>query len=119
MQSDARPLTRRLASRAMSLTRRTLMTAGAALALPIPVLPQVAHAAAVTVAPRLSLPAPTGRYRVGTRLLHLVDNGRLDPLAPDTRPRELIVRLFYPTASLHRSDAHYLSPALSGVLVEL
>jgi len=90
------------------------MTAGAALALPFSVLPRAAQAST----PTLAVPAPTGRHRVGTRLLHLIDRGRPDPLAPDSRARELIVRLFYPTAAGGRPDATYLSPTLSSVLTE-
>ena len=44
----------------------------------------------------------------GTADLHLVDNSRRDPLAPTTRNRELVVRLWYPASS------GQLRPALPG-----
>jgi predicted dienelactone hydrolase len=42
------------------------------------------------------LPAPTGAAPVGVRAVHLVDTGRIDPLAPDRRHRELMVTVHYP-----------------------
>ena len=45
---------------------------------------------------RLDLSAPTGPLQVGTTSLHLVDDSRIDPLAPTSRVRELMVRLWYP-----------------------
>lgn len=60
---------------------------------------------------RLSLPAPTGEHRVGTTFLHLVDTGRVDTLAPTPRPREVMVRLWYPAAPSHRPCAPYMTPA--------
>lgn len=68
---------------------------------------------------RLDLPAPTGAHPVGTTSLHLVDSSRLDPLAPTTRLRELMVRLWYPAAWSRRQPvAGYLTPALAGVLTQ-
>jgi dienelactone hydrolase len=102
---------------AMTMTRRTLLFAGAALASAVPAataLPATAWAAEPLT---LSLPAPTGRYRVGTTTHHLVDRGRRDPLAPDSRPRELMVRLLYPAVPGRTPTAAYLSPVLSGLLV--
>lgn len=78
-----------------------------------PALPGVAHASA----PRLCLPAPTGRHPIGTASLHLIDRDRLDPLAPDTRPREIMVRLWYP-ARCHTSTVPYLSATMSGLLID-
>ncbi|MFJ7271137.1 alpha/beta fold hydrolase [Streptomyces sp. NPDC099050] len=54
----------------------------------------------------IELPAPTARRPVGTVDLHLVDHDRDDPLAPDRRPRELMVQLWYPaltTAGFRRA----------------
>ncbi|MFJ5921147.1 alpha/beta hydrolase family protein [Kitasatospora sp. NPDC092948] len=48
---------------------------------------------------RLTLPAPTGKYRLGTTALHLVDRARPDPWAPTPRARELKVQLWYPATS--------------------
>jgi hypothetical protein len=52
---------------------------------------------------RLTLPPPSGPYRVGTVSLHLVDHSRPDPWLAGTRPRELMVSLWYPA----RDDGHY------------
>lgn len=45
---------------------------------------------------RLSLPAPTGPYRIGAVALHLVDRSWPDPYLPDQRPRQLMISLWYP-----------------------
>jgi predicted dienelactone hydrolase len=49
-----------------------------------------------------TLPAPTGRYEVGTRAIHLVDGNRQDPWKPD-RKRELMVSVWYPA----KDTGHY------------
>ena len=59
-------------------------------------LPAPAAHAGPDATPRLSLPAPTGPHRVGTTSLHLVDDSRIDPLAPTSPVRELMVRMWYP-----------------------
>jgi len=99
----------------MTMTRRSVLVAGAALAT---VAPATAWAAPAASPATLSLTPPTGPYRVGIDVLHLVDPGRPDPLSPDGRPRELMVRLLYPTAARRTPDFAYLSPALSGILIE-
>ncbi|BCJ39652.1 lipase [Actinoplanes ianthinogenes] len=45
---------------------------------------------------RLTLPGPTGPYRIGVADLHLVDRSRPDPNAGPGRPRELMVSVWYP-----------------------
>ncbi|MCZ7438191.1 hypothetical protein O7598_17405 [Micromonospora sp. WMMC241] len=45
---------------------------------------------------RLTLPAPTGPYPVGTTELHLVDRSRTDQWTDDVPYRELMVSLWYP-----------------------
>ncbi|ORX79738.1 hypothetical protein K493DRAFT_133518, partial [Basidiobolus meristosporus CBS 931.73] len=45
----------------------------------------------------LPFPAPSGRFKVGTVELHLVDRNRTDPYAPTMQNRDLMVQLFYPT----------------------
>jgi predicted dienelactone hydrolase len=82
------------------------------------VLAMLAFAAPVAKADpvRLNLPAPTGKHQVGTSFLHLVDNTRVDTLAPTARPREVMVRLWYPAASSHQPRAGYLTPAHARVL---
>ena len=61
-----------------------------------------ARAAALGAVPpdrlRLTLPAPTGRYPVGTVALHLVDHSRQDPFLSARQPRELMVSLWYPAS---------------------
>ncbi|MFF5175641.1 hypothetical protein ACFY3U_23860 [Micromonospora sp. NPDC000089] len=51
---------------------------------------------------RLSLPAPTGRYPVGTVDLHLIDRSRTDPWLSTPTPRELMVSLWYPATDVGR-----------------
>lgn len=49
--------------------------------------------------PVFTLPTPTGDYPVGITYLHLVDNSRMDPfLDAAPRPRELMVKVYYPAA---------------------
>lgn len=45
---------------------------------------------------KLKLLEPTGRYKLGTTELHLVDKARKDPTAPVGK-RELMVSIWYPT----------------------
>ncbi|MGR4877965.1 alpha/beta fold hydrolase [Streptomyces sp. LARHCF249] len=47
-------------------------------------------------APLLRLPAPTGPYSVGARVLHLVDRSRNDPWQPEIGVRELMVTVLRP-----------------------
>ncbi|QZL07881.1 hydrolase (plasmid) [Streptomyces sp. BHT-5-2] len=54
---------------------------------------------------QLTLPAPTGRYRVGTVDLHLRDATRADPWVPGNQPRELMVSLWYPATHTGRYPA--------------
>lgn len=101
------------------LTRRSLLAgttlAGAALAL----APWRSVLASTTpVPPPLSLPAPTGPLRVGTVSMHLVDSGGVDPLAPTPRPRELMVRLWYPAGAAHQAAARYLPAGVAGVYTD-
>ncbi|MGR7002444.1 hypothetical protein ACU686_37895 [Yinghuangia aomiensis] len=73
--------------------------------------------AAGTPAPRLVLPAPTGRFPVGRVDLQLVDHDRTDIWASDpTSPRELMVSLFYPAAP-HGGDVVAWLPEASGNLL--
>ncbi|MER7761474.1 alpha/beta hydrolase [Streptomyces sp. NPDC097619] len=79
------------------LTRRSMLVL-AGLSAGAGVLPAASVARATGGPAAFPLPAPTGRHAVGTRVLHLVDRDRIDPLAPDRRPRELMVQLWYPAA---------------------
>jgi hypothetical protein len=61
---------------------------------------------------RLTLPAPTGRYEIGTVSLHLVDHGRPDPWLSTPRPRELMVSVWYPACDTGRYQlAPWMTPA--------
>ena len=51
---------------------------------------------------RLTLPAPTGGYSIGTIALHLVDHSRQDPFLPDPRARELMISIWYPALEAGR-----------------
>ncbi|MFD6889408.1 alpha/beta hydrolase [Streptomyces sp. NPDC059957] len=76
----------------LMVSRRSLLVL-AGLSAGAVTLPSVPALAAGRV---IDLPAPTSRRPVGTIDLHLVDHDRDDPLAPDRRPRELMVQLWYP-----------------------
>jgi len=54
-------------------------------------------ASGATDAAALRLPEPTGPEAVGTTQLALIDRDRMDPLAPEQAPRELVVQIWYPT----------------------
>jgi Platelet-activating factor acetylhydrolase, isoform II len=52
---------------------------------------------------QLTLPPPTGPYRIGTVALHLVDRARRDPWLTVARRRELMISIWYPATG----DARY------------
>ncbi|WP_328994277.1 hypothetical protein OG394_07585 [Kribbella sp. NBC_01245] len=51
---------------------------------------------------RLSLPAPTGPYAIGTVSLHLVDHARQDPWWTTPHARELMISVWYPAQGAGR-----------------
>src|SRR3954451_7617049 len=51
---------------------------------------------------RLTLPAPTGPYPVGTVNLHLIDHSRANPWTATPPYRELMVSLWYPARNTDR-----------------
>ncbi|GII93631.1 alpha/beta hydrolase family protein [Sinosporangium siamense] len=55
------------------------------------------------------LPQPTGPRAVGTTTLHLVDDSRPDPWAPEEKARELMVSLWYPTKATSGPRATYMT----------
>lgn len=65
----------------------------------------------------LRLPAPTGPYPVGTATLHLVDLARADPWVP-SRPRELMVGMYYPARSAAGVPARYAMTEEARLLIE-
>ncbi|MEW1586292.1 acetylhydrolase [Micromonospora vinacea] len=86
------------------MTRRGLVGAALAAGASVP-LGIAGRATAATADPgpvRLTLPAPTGPYRVGTVPLHLVDRSQPDPLAGPGRYRELMVSVWYPARDVRR-----------------
>ncbi|MDR8412696.1 lipase [Nonomuraea sp. 3-1Str] len=76
--------------------RRRLLSGAVGLALGLAVAPTVLPAAAQTAGRRLTLPAPTGSYDVGTVSMRLVDHDRQDPWWETKHDRELMVTLWYP-----------------------
>ncbi|MGC5310878.1 alpha/beta hydrolase family protein [Micromonospora zamorensis] len=86
------------------MTRRGLV--GAALAtgvsVPLGIAGRATAATADSGLVRLTLPAPTGPYRVGTVPLHLLDRSQPDPLTGPGRYRELMVSLWYPARDVRR-----------------
>jgi dienelactone hydrolase len=73
--------------------RRRLLTGAAGLALGLAVAPSTAAQASTR---RLTLPAPTGSYDIGTVSMRLVDRGRQDPWWETKHDRELMISLWYP-----------------------
>ncbi len=75
---------------------------------------------------RLTLPAPTGPYPVGTVDLHLIDHSRANPWTAAPPYRELMVSLWYPATDVARfplaphmspgAAAHFGSGAGNGML---
>jgi predicted dienelactone hydrolase len=60
------------------------------------------------VLPMFKLPDPTGRYKVGTRLVYLVDSSRREIHGPFPRGnRELMVQIWYPTERPNGPLARY------------
>lgn len=57
------------------------------------------------------LPEPTGPHPVGTTSVYLNDVSRPDPWAAEMPSRELMISVWYPTASTTGERAGYLTPA--------
>src|SRR6266496_1056094 len=88
--------------RRTGIGRRRILGAAGALAggLVVSSFAGTAEAAPRSARTRLTLPSPTGRYRVGTVSLHLVDHDRQDPYWSTAHPRELMVSVWYPALDL-------------------
>lgn len=88
----------------VTLTRRRLLGAALAVGAAVPLgFAGTARAASGAPAPvRLTLPAPTGPFPVGTVALHLVDAARPDPVAGQGRNRELMASVWYPARDVER-----------------
>ncbi|WP_245235807.1 alpha/beta hydrolase family protein [Streptomyces durhamensis] len=63
---------------------------------------------------QLRLPAPSGRYQVGTFTQHLVDKSRTDPYVTGNRARELMVTYWYPASSTAGHASAPWMPSISG-----
>ncbi|MFE6778927.1 alpha/beta hydrolase family protein [Streptomyces sp. NPDC057702] len=60
---------------------------------------------------RLRLPAPTGPYRIGVSVLHLVDGRRADPWLGAGFAREVMATLWYPAVDVRgRARAPHMTP---------
>ncbi|WP_207938843.1 alpha/beta hydrolase family protein [Actinomadura darangshiensis] len=57
---------------------------------------------------QVSLPRPTGPFKVGTTSLHLVDQSRRDPWTP-SRARELMVSVWYPASAPGKEDVPHMT----------
>ncbi|MGW7002339.1 alpha/beta hydrolase family protein [Streptomyces sp. NPDC054933] len=76
--------------------------------------PATTHGRTDAAPVQLNLPAPTGRYSVGTVSLHLVDTSRTDPYVPGDNPRELMVSVWYPAAATAGHAQAPWMPSVSG-----
>lgn len=61
----------------------------------------------------VTIPPPTGPYAVGTTIAALVDKTRREPLIAASRPRSIVVQLWYPTVARRGRRAPYVSPAVA------
>jgi hypothetical protein len=99
-------------------TRRVSLAAGVVL---VSVIVVSAAAAATTAAstqpaaaePVLVMPAPTGRYPVGTRSIELVDRSRREPGTNGTKPRSFVMQLWYPRAAGKGRREQYMPPKVA------
>lgn len=66
----------------------------------------------------LALATPTGDQPVGTTSLYLKDTSRPDPWVPTVPYRELMVSLFYPTASADGTKKQFMSEAEAAAVFE-
>ncbi|MCQ8189270.1 alpha/beta hydrolase [Streptomyces rugosispiralis] len=82
--------------------RRTLLAATALAAVGVGAARSKAVAAPVARRVRLTLPAPTGPYPVGTVSHRLVDHHRPDPWVASRPSRELMVSVRYPARDVER-----------------
>ncbi|MEV8351056.1 alpha/beta hydrolase family protein [Streptomyces niveus] len=109
------------------MTTRRLRAAAATLlilALSVPLLgaapaAQGAHnSSQVPYTSGLTLPLPTGPYRVGSGALHLIDRHRTDPWVPTAGNRELMVSVSYPARGTSGSPAEYMTADEAQLLLE-
>ncbi|HET6285173.1 MAG TPA: lipase [Amycolatopsis sp.] len=99
-------------------SRHTRVVRGSALIAGLALAGGLATAAPAVAADQAKLTAPalTGHYDVGTTDLHLVDGSRPDPWKPERR-RELMVTVTYPADRFADGPrAPWLTPGMSGVI---
>ncbi|MBB5924237.1 dienelactone hydrolase [Actinoalloteichus hoggarensis] len=58
----------------------------------------------------LSIPAPTGDFAIGATELHVVDESRTDPWAPEVPYRELMISVWYPTEADGEPTTPWMPP---------
>ncbi|MCC9309738.1 hydrolase [Kitasatospora sp. RB6PN24] len=93
---------------AAALSAALVGTVAATPALAAPAPGTTGPAAAARSGPaRLTQPAPTGRYQLGTVSLHLTDTSRADPWVSSPAHRELMISVVYPAV---RADRYPLAP---------
>src|SRR5579863_1496691 len=100
---------------ATTIPRRTALLAGAALPLGL-MIGKVAPAAASpqsAKSPRLTLPRPTGRHRLGTTSLYLIDRSRPDTWVPGQRA-QVMIQLWYPADAVDGYPRAPWMPSISG-----
>ncbi|WP_033400035.1 alpha/beta hydrolase family protein [Actinokineospora enzanensis] len=100
------------------LSRRSLLATAAASAIITVPLATAASARSrrTPTPPRLTLPAPTGPYPLGTVSLHLIDRTRVDPWQASRPTRELMIQLWYPTlATPGHPYAPWMSPGAAAL----
>lgn len=75
-------------------------------------------AASAGAAPvQLTLPAPTGRPRLGAVSVHLTDRSRPDPWVPAEQARELMIQVWYPARTVRSYPrADWVSPGAAEVI---
>src|SRR5262245_27560930 len=73
-----------------------------------------AMTATLSTAP-FELPAPTGRFPVGTTTWHVTDDARRETFAASGEPRQVEVLAWYPAASRTGKPAPYLRAGVAEV----
>jgi dienelactone hydrolase len=67
-----------------------------------------------------AVPSPTGPYRIGTRVMDLIDATRSDPYLANGAKRELLVRFWYPAVLTQDcKPAQYTSPDVWNYMARL
>lgn len=89
---------------------------GPAIMLLVVVLVLAGEPAAAATHPRseaITIPRASGPFPVGTTIAALTDPSRREPFIRASRPRSIVVQLWYPTSRSRGATAAYLSPAVA------